>query len=72
MQAFLRNKDKVFGQVRLVARNADTFGRDLHELTAAKLSFAQGLNSPKFSIMARQRLKIVRDDVFDQLKTLDF
>lgn len=72
MKAFVANKAKVYGQVKLVSRNADTYGRDLQELTSAKISFDEALQGPTFNIMSRQRLKIVRDDVFTQLAALEF
>jgi hypothetical protein len=35
-----------------------------------KLTFAEALRNGEFSIMAKQRLKIVRDDLYEQLDEL--
>ena len=40
-------------------------------MIARKMTFEEALRDGKFSIMAKQRLKIVRDHLFDQLDTLE-
>ena len=40
-------------------------------MIASKLTFAEALRNGQFSIMAKQRLKIVRDDLFEQLDPLN-
>jgi hypothetical protein len=35
-----------------------------------KLTFGEAIESPEFSIMARQRLKVMRADLFEQLDRL--
>lgn len=45
----------------------DTFGRDMEEMLRRKMTFAEAIDSPDFSSMARQKLKTVRADVFEQL-----
>lgn len=70
MISFKENRDKVHGIIKIAKRNHDTFGKDIEQLVSGKLTFQEGLNDPAFSIMARQRLKTVRDDVFSQLKAI--
>jgi len=71
MAAYRDNEQKVLGAVGIARRNQDTFGRDVEEMIASKLTFAEALRNGQFSIMAKQRLKIVRDDLFEQLDALN-
>jgi len=70
MAVYRKHAAKVLGTVSILRRNQDTFGRDVEEMIAAKLTFEEALRDGKFSIMAKQRLKIVRDDLFEQLNAL--
>ncbi len=72
MAVYKKNQHKVLGSVAMVKRNQDTFGRDIEEMIACKLTFAEALRNGQFSIMAKQRLKIVRDDLFEQLDALEW
>ena len=40
------------------------------EMIAAKMTFDAAIRNGRFSLMAKQRLKIVRDHLFDQLDAL--
>lgn len=72
MKVFIENKDKVYGIVTVKKRNQDTFGDDLQKLLSEKLTFDEGIKSDKFSIMAKQRLKVIQRDIFTQLESLEF
>jgi len=72
MAAFRDNAEKVCGAVVLAKRNQDTFGRDLEEMIAAKLTFKEAINDGKLPIMAKQRLKLVQRDIFEQLEKMVF
>jgi hypothetical protein len=65
-----QNKSRIRGIVTIDKRNEDTFGKDIEMLVSNKLTFDQAMESPLFSIMPRQRLKIVKKSIFDQLDTL--
>jgi hypothetical protein len=69
MAAYRDNEQKVLGAVGIARRNQDTFGRDVEEMIATKLTFAEALRNGQFSIMAKQRLKIVRDRCFELGRT---
>lgn len=45
----------------------ETFGFDIESMLSMRFTFAEAIESPKFNIMARQRLKIVRDDIWGML-----
>ena len=70
MKVFRENEAKVAGTVAIPRRSVDTFGRDMEEMLRRKLTFGEAIDSAEFSIMARQRLKAVRTDLFDQLDRL--
>ena len=64
------NQDKILGSIGVLKRNQDTFGRDMEEMIARKQTFDEAIQSSDFSIMTRQRLKVVQRDLFEQLDTL--
>ncbi len=70
MAAYKKNQEKVLGTVTIVKRNHDTFGRDIEEMIGRKMTFDEALRNGALSIMAKQRLKIVRDSLFEQLDAL--
>jgi hypothetical protein len=72
MAAYRENADKVHGWVHLAKRNQDTFGRDFEELISRKLTFQEGIQDGPFSIMSKQRMKVLQRDVFEQLDALAF
>jgi len=67
MKVYLENKDKIAGIIRIARRNQDTFAKDIEQMIVSKLTFAEALESPAFTIMARQRLKTVKSDIYEQL-----
>ena len=71
MAAYKNNQEKVLGTVTIIKRNQDTFGRDIEEMIARKMTFDEALRNGTLSIMAKQRLKIVRDSLFEQLDALN-
>jgi hypothetical protein len=72
MAAFRESAEKVCGAVFFAKRNQDTFGRDLEDMISAKLTFNEAMGDGKFPIMAKQRLKLVQRDLFDQLERITF
>jgi hypothetical protein len=72
MKAYQNNAEKVKGIVRIPRRNPDTFGKDMELLVAKKLTFDEALNGSEFALMAKQRIKTVQRDVFDQLDKVGF
>jgi len=58
------------GSIAVPKRNQDTFGRDMEEMIARKQTFEGAIKSGNFSIMTKQRLKVVQRDLFEQLDAL--
>lgn len=72
MTTFRENSGKVCGAIVFTKRNQDTFGRDLEEMIAGKLTFDEAIRSAPVSIMAKQRLRIVQRELFEQLDRVLF
>jgi hypothetical protein len=71
MGAYRESENKIFGSVHLVTRNQDTFGRDLEEVISRKLTMEEAIKGGPFSIMTKQRLKVMQRDWFEQLDQLE-
>ena len=67
-----KHANKVQGSVAIVRRTADTFGRDVEEMIRQKMTFEEALNGSGFTIMAKQRLRVVQRDLFEQLDAIPF
>jgi hypothetical protein len=72
MAAYRDNAHKVCGAVIFTKRNQDTFGRDVEDMVSAKLTFHEAITTVRATIMAKQRLKVVQRDLFEQLDQLAF
>ena len=72
MKVFAQHSARIRGVVTMPRRSADTFGRDLEQMLSSKLTFDEAISGPQFYIMSRQRLELVRRDLFKQLDELAF
>lgn len=70
MKVFEQNESRIRGIVTIPRRSSDTFGRDVEEMLMDKLTFDEAIAGRRFSIMSRQRLELVRRDLFRQLDEL--
>ena len=60
-------KDRLSALVTIPTLKAETYGRDLTELLQSRQTFDEALAKDSLTIMTRQRLKIIRDQLFSQL-----
>ena len=67
LKVYLDRRSRVAAIVHLPALKEATFGRDLSDMLQARLTFDEALAAPALTIMTRQRLKIVRGQLFGQL-----
>ena len=67
MKVFEDNAQKVCGTVAITRRNQDTFGRDIEDMVSQKLTFDEAIRDGHFTIMTKQRLRVVQRDLFEQL-----
>ena len=72
LPVYIEHANSVVGSVAIPRRNQDTFGRDVEDMIAAKLTFNEAIGAAKLPIMAKQRLKIVQRDLFEQLDRVPF
>lgn len=68
MKAYVDNKDRISAIIRIPSYKEDTFGQDISEMLQARLTFDEALKKPELSIMMRQRLSIVKSQLFTQLE----
>lgn len=66
-RAYVEHKDRITGIVRLPRQSSATFGEDLAAMLRHKLTFKEAVSSPEFSLMARQRLVMIRRGIFTQI-----
>jgi hypothetical protein len=61
-------KGLISGVVSIGGRSKDLFGEDIRAMSSKKMTFSEAINMTSgFSLMKRQRIKTVCDDLFDQL-----
>jgi hypothetical protein len=70
MQVFKDNERKVRGTVAILKRNQDTFGRDVEDMVSRKLTFDEAICNGQFTIMTKQRLRMIQRELFEQLDRL--
>ena len=58
---------RIAAQIVLPALRKETFGRDMEAMLASQITFDEALASSDFSIMGKQRLKMIREGIFMQL-----
>jgi hypothetical protein len=62
-----QHESKIFGTIRIRGGNASTEGVDITELTKARMTFKEADASDKFNLMARQRLRLFKRRVFEEM-----
>lgn len=67
MKAYLAHRTRVSAIVRLPDLKPETYGRDLSDLLQARLTFEEAMASPDLPIMVRQRLTLIRRQIWGQL-----
>ena len=64
MKVFDQHSSRIRGVVSVPRRSADTFGRDIEQMLSSKLTFDEAISGREFSIMGRQRLELVRRELW--------
>ena len=67
MKAYTANKARVSALIPIPPLKEETYGRDFSDMLQARFTFDEALAMASLSIMTRQRLKIVRTQLFGQL-----
>jgi adenylylsulfate kinase-like enzyme len=61
---------KLVGAVVIRDRNPHTYGDDVRQMLERRLTFDEAIRNADFSLVSKQRLTIVRRDLFEQLDKL--
>jgi hypothetical protein len=67
MKAYISHKERVSAIVCIPSLKEETYGRDLSDMLQERLTFDEALAMASRTIMTRQRLKIVKGQLFGQL-----
>jgi hypothetical protein len=67
MTVYKTNKEAITALIQIPEYKQETFGHDLSTMLNQNLTFEEAINDPDKTIMTRQRLKIMQDDIFKRL-----
>lgn len=70
MKAYREHKDRISAIIQLPDLKKETFGRDLSDMLQAHLTFEEAIALPSLTIMARQRLSIIKKQLFEQFSAV--
>ncbi|HDI1215594.1 MULTISPECIES: P-loop NTPase family protein [Aeromonas] len=70
MKAYLANKNRISALVHMPQLKDETYGRDFADMLQDRLTFEEALSDSSRTIMTRQRLKIVKSQIFGQLENV--
>jgi hypothetical protein len=67
MDVYKKYKKHIFAMVYITAQNPQTFGKDIEDMMKESLTFYQVMQTPHFNLIAKQRLKMFKDSIFNYL-----
>lgn len=67
MRVYKETKDRIAAIINIPHLKEETFGLDLSNMLQQKITFNEAIGSPERNIMTRQRLKLIRDQLFSQI-----
>jgi len=67
LKVYKENKDRIAALIPIPDLKEETFGKDLTDMLQQKITFDEAINSPERNIMTKQRLKLIRDQLFSQI-----
>ena len=70
MKAYLDNKSRVSAIIRIPNYKPETFGKDLSETLQSKSTFDEALENSTLPVMVRQRLMIIRKQLFTNIESV--
>ena len=62
---------KLLGTVLILERNPNTYGDDMRQMLSNRLTFEEAIRLPDFSLVSKQRLTIIRRELFEQLDRIE-
>ncbi len=67
MKAYTQHKSRVSGLIRIAKRTSATFGQDIVQMLHHRATFNEVKSNPVFELMAKQRLNMVKHELFEQM-----
>ena len=67
MKVYKDNASSIHAVVTIPELKKQTFAQDMAEMLTAKMTFDEAINGEKFQIMAKQRLKMIKKDIFENI-----
>jgi len=67
MVVYSRHEGKFAGAVLIPQHNPQTWGEDVREMLERRMTFREAIESPHFNLVAKQRLQILRREIYEQL-----
>lgn len=68
LKVYTDNKSRIAAIIKIPVYKAETFGRDLSDMLKAKMTFDDAIKKPESTIMVRQRLTMIKRDLFEQVE----
>jgi hypothetical protein len=62
---------KLLGTVVIRERNPNTYGDDMRQMLSKRLTFDEAIRLAEFSLVSKQRLTIIRRELFEQLDRIE-
>ncbi len=69
MKAYTANKNRVSAIIKMPTLKKETYGRDLADMLQEHLTFDEAIANPALTIMTRQRLTIIKKQLFEQMES---
>lgn len=70
LKAYTANKGRVSAIIQIPDLKKETYGQDLSDMLQERLTFDDALALESLTIMTRQRLKIIKSQIFAQLENV--
>ncbi|EHY0174132.1 conjugal transfer protein TraL [Salmonella enterica] len=67
LKAYTANRERVSAIIKMPVLKEETYGRDFSDMLQERLTFDEALAKESLTIMTRQRLKIVKNQLFAEL-----
>ena len=67
LNIFKTNKNKIYGLIPIPEKTKETFGKDIKQMLEDRVTFDEYINLNTYFIMPRQRIKIFRDEMFNNI-----
>ena len=67
MKAYTTHKNRVSAIIKMPTLKKETYGRDLADMLQERLIFDEAIANPALTIMTRQRLTIIKKQLFEQM-----